>query len=84
MNYPKIVNIEVKENYQLFIVFSNGVSKLYNCEPLLKQEAFAKLNNKFFFNQVHVDTGGYGIIWDDNIDLAESELWINGQLANTL
>jgi len=83
MNYPKIKDIKAQANYQLFVVFRNGISKIYDCKPLLKQEAFAKLNNNFLFNQVHVDTGGYGIIWDEDIDLAESELWINGQVVSS-
>jgi len=28
---------------------------------------------------VRVDPGGYGISWNDNIDLSEYELWTNGQ-----
>ena len=79
MNYPKIKSIKAQASYQLFVVFSNGVSKIYNCKPLLKKEPFDKLSNISLFKQVQVDTGGYGIIWNDDIDLAESELWENGQ-----
>lgn len=28
---------------------------------------------------VQVDPGGYGISWNDNVDLSENELWINGK-----
>ena len=31
------------------------------------------------FNQVRVDTGGYGIIWNDEIDLSCDELYYNGK-----
>jgi hypothetical protein len=29
-----------------------------------------------------VDKHGYGIVWNDELDLSESELWINGLPAN--
>jgi len=32
---------------------------------------------------VKVDAGGYGISWNDDIDLSEYELWTNGKpIAN--
>jgi hypothetical protein len=30
---------------------------------------------------VRVDPGGYGISWNDHIDLSEYELWTNGEPA---
>lgn len=43
--------------------------------------SFTCLRMKAFFNAVHVDSGGYGISWNDDIDLSEYELWTNGQEA---
>jgi Protein of unknown function (DUF2442) len=31
-----------------------------------------------FFRSFKVDDGGYGIVWNDEIDLSEYELWKNG------
>ena len=31
------------------------------------------------FDQVKVDVGGYGISWNDDLDLSCEELWINGK-----
>jgi len=39
------------------------------------------LQNDAMFREVHADTHGYGVIWNDEIDLAESEIWINGKAA---
>jgi len=30
---------------------------------------------------VKADKHGYGISWNDEIDLSESELWLNGEAA---
>ena len=35
------------------------------------------------FGCVCVDVGGYGIVWNDNLDLACDELWENGVAVQT-
>lgn len=35
--------------------------------------------NEAFFKSVKVDSGGYGVSWNDDIDLSEYELWVNGK-----
>jgi pimeloyl-ACP methyl ester carboxylesterase len=49
----------------------------------LDRPVFAPLANRWFFRAVKVDQGGYGISWNDDIDLAEAELWIHGQPTPT-
>jgi Protein of unknown function (DUF2442). len=36
------------------------------------------LRNEAFFKAVAVDPGGYGVSWNDQMDLSEYELWRNG------
>jgi len=61
------------------VTFSNGARKLYDCRPLLGLAAFQALREEWLFRLVHADPGGYGVIWTDEIDLSESELWEHGQ-----
>ena len=35
-------------------------------------------SHEAFFKAVTVDPGGYGVSWDDEMDLSEYELWNNG------
>lgn len=35
------------------------------------------------FFSAHVDTGGYGIVWNTELDLESNELWYNGQTENS-
>ena len=44
---------------------------------------FKKLENKELFNSVEVDVGGYGIIWNDEIDISCDELFENGKQKAT-
>jgi hypothetical protein len=34
--------------------------------------------NNVLFNSVKADKHGYGVIWSDDLDLSESELWLHG------
>lgn len=79
--YPKIRRVEPKPAKTLLVEFDNGVSKVYDCKPLLKSEVFRPLENEALFRKAHADSHGYGVIWTDEIDLAESEVWINGEIA---
>ena len=76
--FPKIKSIKPQKDKFLLISFDNGIQKKYDCKPILKEEIFSPLTNDSFFKSVKVDNGGYGISWNDEIDLSESELWING------
>ena len=81
-NFPKIAKVAPLSQHKLFITFRNGKTKEYDCSPLLQRPEFFLLKNESFFKSVKVDTGGYGISWNDNIDISEYELWTNGVETN--
>lgn len=76
---PRIKAVEVIGATQLLIYFDNDGQRVYDCKPLLGYPIFHLLGNPAFFRAVRVDPGGYGISWNDNIDLSEYELWTNGK-----
>ena len=77
-SYPKIKHVEPLAGKRLLVIFGNDTKKIYDCSLLLKEETFKPLLNDALFKSVKTDRHGYGIIWSDEIDLSESELWING------
>ncbi len=79
MNAPKIQSVRPLANKRLLVTFANGVEKIYDCNPLLQREIFHLLKNETFFKSARVDIGGYGISWNDDVDLSEYELWVNGK-----
>jgi len=83
MNAPKIISVKPLTKKQLLVKFDNGVSKIYDCNQVLQREMFQPLNNEAFFKAVKVDSGGYGISWNDDVDLSEYELWQNGKELST-
>lgn len=78
LSYPKIQSVIPQENYRLLILFDNGVSKIYDCKLLFNDPMFQALSDERLFQSAKRDFGGYGVVWDDDLDLSESELWENG------
>ena len=81
--YPRIRTVEPLADWKLHVEFENGTAKVYDCAPLLDDEAFRPLKNERVFRTVRADEHGYGVVWNDEIDLAESELWIHGRPARS-
>ncbi len=77
--YPRVKSVEALPDYQLLVSFRNGERRLYDFKPNLDLEIFQLLRNEVFFRAVKADSHGYGIIWNDDMDLAESELWLKGK-----
>jgi hypothetical protein len=78
MDAPKIVSVQALDGKKLLVKFVNGAEKIYDCARLRQLDVFRILDNDAFFKSVRVDTGGYGISWNDEVDLSEFELWTNG------
>jgi len=76
--YPKILSVTPIEGYQLQVTFRNHETKVYDCGGLLNHPAFAVLRDPAIFRTAQVDAGGYGVRWNDDLDLSESELWLHG------
>lgn len=78
--FYKVREVSPRPNYELLVSFMNGEKKLYAVAPLFhKWKPFEMLQStKGLFEQVKVDAGGYGISWNDDIDLSCNELYHNG------
>ncbi len=81
--FHKIKTITPKDNYILSAVFQDGTTKEYDIKPLFAEiSAFKDLEAiNGLFKQVRVDMGGYGISWNDDIDLSADEIWEHGEVV---
>lgn len=79
--FHKVIRVKALDNYILLIEFEDKSKKKYDIKELCtKRKEFKELvNDKGLFNSVQVDVGGYGISWNENIDLSCEELWENGE-----
>lgn len=83
--FHKVKNVNALPDYKLSIQFAEGITKIYDVAQLFKKyNIFIPLkNNPELFNSVTVDRGGYGIIWNDDIDISCDELFANGITVDT-
>src|SRR5208283_4746519 len=77
--YPKVCAVKPLAGKRLLVTFATSERKVYDCTPLLKEEVFRPLQDEELFRRARADKHGYGVVWNDEIDLAESELWLNGR-----
>ncbi|MGB3789547.1 MAG: DUF2442 domain-containing protein, partial [Phormidesmis sp.] len=62
----------------LIVHFSNQEIRQYSIRPLLKNPMFAPLRRPAFFKNFKIEPGGYALVWNEEIDISEYELWKNG------
>jgi Protein of unknown function (DUF2442) len=78
MQCPRILKAQAVDNHTLIIEFTNQEVKQYDIRHLLDNPMFALLHQPAFFKSFQVEPGGYGIVWNEDLDLSEYELWKNG------
>lgn len=82
--FHKIKEVYPLPEMRLSVLFSDGTTKSYDASSLpMRLSAFEALRNDELFYSVEVDPGGYGIAWNDGLDLSCDELWENGLVEET-
>lgn len=83
--FHKIKAVFPLPGYQLSVQFSEGITKLYDAAPLVASHPAFRIFSRRpeEFTGVSVDVGGYGIVWNDEIDLSCDELWERGTAVKT-
>jgi hypothetical protein len=61
------VKVKPKEKYILEVEFSDGVIKLIDFKPFIKNGVSKQLENKALFNTVKVDYGT--LVWENGYDV---------------
>jgi hypothetical protein len=78
-NAPRIKSVTAVGDAELLVSFANGVEKVYDCKPVFARPEYHLLKAPALFRAARVDPGGYGISWNDKLDLSEYELWTDGE-----
>lgn len=60
-------------------VFQYDISSLFNRFPIFKK---LKEDKELFYSG-HLDNGGYGVIWNETLDLSAMSVYYNGKLIKT-
>ena len=79
--FHKVKSVTPLPDLCLLAEFQDGMKKKYDVKPLFKKwPAFRILDSvPGLFEQVRVDAGGYGVSWNDDIDLSCDELYHCGE-----
>lgn len=83
--FHKVKNVNALPDFKLSVQFAEGVTKIYDVSKLFDKFSFFKplQDNPEIFGGVTVDVGGYGVIWNDDIDISCDELFANGEVVET-
>ena len=78
--FHKVKSVFPVADFNLSVQFCEGVKKLYDTKQLFeKLPGFSVFKeHPEIFTGVAVDVGGYGIVWNDELDLSCDELWEHG------
>lgn len=70
----KVNGVHPLDNYKLWLRFSTGEARVFDCTPLLSEPAFAPLQDVNVFKNVYID---YGVpAWNGgDIDIAPETLY---------
>lgn len=83
--FHTVKHVMALPDMKLSVRFAEGVTKICDIAEICKPwPAFKALETDHgLFESVEVDVGGYGIVWNDDLDLSCDELWEQGQTIST-
>jgi hypothetical protein len=77
-NYPRLLSVSALPEHHLLCRFDNGDIRRYDFRRHLDLDMFQLIRDPAYFRAVQVDPHGLGAVWNDAMDIAASELWLNG------
>ena len=78
--FHKITSLATLPDYILLVRFADGEFKQFDLKPLMdKYPPFATLKNvDGLYEQAKIDAGGYGIVWNDDLDISAEGIYEKG------
>ena len=78
--FHKVKSVFPLPDFKLEVLFCGGITKLYDVKPLFESIPVFQTLRKYpdEFACVSVEGGGFGVVWNDGLDLSCDELWENG------
>ena len=78
--FVKITSLATLPDFVLLVGFSTGEYKKLDLKPLIeKYPPFRALaQTKGLFETARIDVGGYGVVWNDDLDIAADGVYERG------
>lgn len=74
---PRVKSVKPLSGYRLEIVFNNGETGVYDCQPLLDFGVFTELRDETYFSQVRADLGT--VVWPHEQDICPDTLYLDSK-----
>lgn len=75
-----ITKIEPKDNLIIIATFADGEVVSFDVKEMInKYPVFKQLENRKLFDSVSIDGVGYGISWNDELDLSSEGIYAKGK-----
>lgn len=83
--FVEMIDLKYLDGLKLLATFIDGKVIEYDVEKLIKRfPQLSALKNRKLFVKGKIDKGGYGIIWNDELDLDAMEVYEEGTLVSTI
>lgn len=80
--FVKAINIKFLEGVNVEVTYIDGKVIRYDMSTMYeKYPQLAELENRSLFESGHLDPGGYGIIWNDDLDFDAMSIYENGEVV---
>ena len=78
--FHRAKSVKTLPEYVLLVSFTDGADRLYDMKKLFEQYPIYRSFEDIpgLFGVARVDTGGYGIVWNEEIDIDAEEIYVNG------
>lgn len=78
--FVKITSLATLPEYNLLVGFSTGEYKKFDLKPIIEKYApFKALRETVgLYEQAKIDIGGYGIVWNDELDISAEGIYEKG------
>ncbi|MCD8307482.1 MAG: DUF2442 domain-containing protein [Clostridia bacterium] len=79
-----IKNAYPVSGHSLIACFADGTSRTYDIRDIAESHPdFRTLEDSSLFYSLRAGLGGYGVIWDNDVDLSSEEIYFNGKPVKT-
>lgn len=78
--FHKIKKLELLEDYRLLCRFEDGKAKVFDMKTMMaKYPVFLDLKENDLFKKGRIDVGGFGIVWNDDLDISAQGIYELGE-----
>ncbi|MBQ3882266.1 MAG: DUF2442 domain-containing protein [Bacteroidales bacterium] len=82
--FHKAEKLEFREGTVLHLTFQEGKVKGYDMAVLFdKYPQLCALKDRALFLSGQLDVGGYGVVWNEDLDISAETIYEEGETINT-